>query len=54
MANAPSLSFRLRGFWRFVLVVAVAFGLSEAMLRLVSVPGRLSFFSQSSALTWYR
>ncbi|TSA14960.1 MAG: adenylate/guanylate cyclase domain-containing protein [Betaproteobacteria bacterium] len=34
MANAPSLSFRLRGFWRFVLVVAVAFGLSEAMLRL--------------------
>jgi adenylate cyclase len=31
---AASLSFRLRGFWRFVLVVAVAFGCSEAMARL--------------------
>lgn len=30
----PSLSFRLRGFWRFALVVAVAFGCSEAMTRL--------------------
>ncbi len=34
MADAPSLAFRLRGFWRFVLVVAVAFGCSEAMTRL--------------------
>lgn len=34
MAAAASLSFRLRGFWRFVLVVAVAFGCSEAMTRL--------------------
>jgi len=34
MAKLPSLSFRLRGFWRFVLVVAVAFGSSEAMTRL--------------------
>ncbi len=34
MASAPSLSFRLRRFWRFVLVVAVAFGGSEAMTRL--------------------
>jgi adenylate cyclase len=34
MATAASLSFRLRGFWRFVLVVAVAFGSSEAMTRL--------------------
>lgn len=31
---AASLSFRLRGFWRFVLVVALAFGCSEAMTRL--------------------
>lgn len=34
MAKAPSLSFRLRGFWRFVLVLGVAIGASEAMLRL--------------------
>jgi adenylate cyclase len=34
MANTASLSFRLRGFWRFVLVVAVAFGCTEAMTRL--------------------
>ncbi|MCX7143671.1 MAG: adenylate/guanylate cyclase domain-containing protein [Proteobacteria bacterium] len=34
MATASSLSFRLRGFWRFALVVAVAFGCSEAMNRL--------------------
>ena len=34
MATATSLSFRLRSFWRFVLVVAVAFGGSEAMTRL--------------------
>jgi adenylate cyclase len=34
MANVASLSFRLRGFWRFALVVAVAFGCSEAMSRL--------------------
>lgn len=34
MASAPSLSFRLRRFWRFALVVAVAFGCSEAMTRL--------------------
>lgn len=34
MASAPSLSFRLRGFWRFVLVLGVAFGASEAMVRL--------------------
>ncbi len=34
MAAAPSLSFRLRGFWRFALVVSVAFGCSEAMTRL--------------------
>jgi class 3 adenylate cyclase len=31
MASGASLSFRLRGLWRFVLVVAVAFGCSEAM-----------------------
>jgi len=34
MASAQSLSFRLRRFWRFMLVVAVAFGCSEAMTRL--------------------
>ena len=34
MASALSLSFRLRRFWRFVLVVIVAFGCSEAMTRL--------------------
>ncbi|OGA34095.1 MAG: hypothetical protein A3G80_11080 [Betaproteobacteria bacterium RIFCSPLOWO2_12_FULL_62_13b] len=34
MAAAPSLSFRLRSFWRFALVVSVAFGCSEAMTRL--------------------
>jgi len=34
MATAQSLSFRLRSFWRFALVVAVAFGCSEAMTRL--------------------
>jgi len=34
MASAASLSFRLRSFWRFALVVAVAFGCSEAMTRL--------------------
>lgn len=34
MTNAPSLSFRLRGLWRFALVVIVAFGSSEAMTRL--------------------
>jgi len=34
MANTQSLSFRLRGFWRFLLVVAVAYGCSEAMTRL--------------------
>ena len=34
MAAAQSLSFRLRGFWRFMLVVAIAFGCSEAMTRL--------------------
>ena len=34
MASAPSLSFRLRRFWRFVLVVAIAFGSSEAMTQL--------------------
>ena len=34
MSTATSLSFRLRGFWRFVLVLAVAFGSSEAMTRL--------------------
>ena len=34
MTPAASLSFRLRGFWRFVLVVAVAFGCSEAMTQL--------------------
>ncbi|MBE0612852.1 MAG: adenylate/guanylate cyclase domain-containing protein [Burkholderiales bacterium] len=33
-ANKPSLSFRLRSTWRFVLVLAVAFGCSEAMSRL--------------------
>jgi adenylate cyclase len=33
-ASAVSLIFRLRGFWRFVLVVAVAFCCSEAMTRL--------------------
>ena len=34
MAKATSLSFRLRSFWRFMLVIAVAFGCSEAMNRL--------------------
>jgi adenylate cyclase len=34
MASTLSLSFRLRRFWRFVLVVIVAFGCSEAMTRL--------------------
>lgn len=34
MASALSLSFRLRRYWRFVLVVMVAFGCSEAMTRL--------------------
>ena len=34
MATAASLSFRLRRFWRFALVVSVAFGCSEAMTRL--------------------
>jgi len=34
MPKVPSLSFRLRGLSRFVLVVAVAFGCSEAMTRL--------------------
>ncbi|MBI5912371.1 MAG: adenylate/guanylate cyclase domain-containing protein [Betaproteobacteria bacterium] len=34
MATATSLSFRLRSFWRFVLVVSVAFGCSEAMTQL--------------------
>ena len=34
MASAHSLSFRLRRYWRFVLVVVVAFGCSEAMSRL--------------------
>lgn len=34
MATAPSLSFRLRGFWRFILVVVVAFGCTEVMARL--------------------
>ena len=33
MASALSLSFRLRRYWRFVLVVMVAFGCSEAMTR---------------------
>ena len=33
MASAPSLSFRLRRYWRFALVVMVAFGCSEAMTR---------------------
>jgi adenylate cyclase len=34
MATAPSLSFRLRRFWRVILVVAVAFGCTEVMTRL--------------------
>ena len=34
MASALSLSFRLRRYWRFVVVVMVAFGCSEAMTRL--------------------
>ena len=34
MATAPSLSFRLRRFWRFILVVGVAFGSTEVMTRL--------------------
>ncbi|HEY5291197.1 MAG TPA: adenylate/guanylate cyclase domain-containing protein [Burkholderiales bacterium] len=34
MATATSLAFRRRSFWRFVLVVAVAFGCSEVMARL--------------------
>ena len=34
MASAPSLSHRLRRFWRLALVVVVAFGCSEAMTRL--------------------
>jgi len=34
MANLPSLAFRLRPLLRYVLVVAIAFGCSEAMLRL--------------------
>ncbi|MFH1603866.1 MAG: CHASE2 domain-containing protein, partial [Pseudomonadota bacterium] len=34
MQHNASLSFRLRGFWRFFLVVAVAFGCSEVVLRL--------------------
>ncbi len=34
MAGVPSLSFRLRRTWRFVLVLAVAFSCSEAMSRL--------------------
>ena len=34
MASAQSWSFRLRRFWRFVFVVAVAFGCSEALTRL--------------------
>lgn len=34
MASPPSLSFRLRRFWRFALVVAVAVGCSAAMTRL--------------------
>ena len=34
LQHKTSLSFRLRGFWRFVLVVAVSFGCSEAMVRL--------------------
>ena len=34
MATAPSLSFRLRRFWRFILVVVVAFGCTEVMTRL--------------------
>jgi adenylate cyclase len=34
MATAPSLSFRLRRFWRFFLVVVVAFGCTEVMTRL--------------------
>ena len=33
-SNTPSLSFRLRSTWRFVLVLVVAFGCSEAMSRL--------------------
>lgn len=34
MAHAPSLSLRLRRAWRFLFVVVVAFGSSEAMMRL--------------------
>jgi len=34
MAGVPSLTFRLRRYWRLVLVLAVAFGCSEAMTRL--------------------
>jgi len=34
MPASASLSFRLRGFWRFVIVLAIALGASEAMTRL--------------------
>ena len=34
MTAAQSLSFRLRRFWRFLLAVSLAFGCSEAMMRL--------------------